>query len=158
MKKQTKEIINILKSNNKTISFAESCTGGRIAAEFTGIAGVSSVFTGSCVTYSNDIKHLWLGVSQELLDGFGAVSSECVESMLTGIAKKSRSDYAIAVSGIAGPDGGTVSKPVGTTYIGILTPEGTIVQKFIFDGDREAVQNQAKEAAITLLKEILTKC
>jgi len=158
MKKQTEEIINILKSNNQTISFAESCTGGRIAAEFTAIAGVSSVFNGSCVTYSNEIKHLWLGVSQELLDGVGAVSSECIESMLAGIAKKSRSDYAIAVSGIAGPDGGTVSKPVGTVYIGILTPEDTIVQKFRFDGDREAVQNQAKEAAITLLKKFLTKC
>ncbi|HIP61000.1 MAG TPA: CinA family protein [Sulfurovum sp.] len=158
MKKQTKEIINILKSKNQTISFAESCTGGRIVAEFTAIAGVSSVFNGSCVTYSNDIKHLWLGVSQELLDSFGAVSHECVASMLTGIAKKSRSDYAIAVSGIAGPDGGTVSKPVGTVYIGILTPEDAIVQKFRFDGDREAVQNQAKEAAITLLREILTKC
>ncbi len=157
MKTKLIKIIQTLEDNNQTISFAESCTGGRIAAAFTAISGVSSVFNGSCVTYSNDIKHLWLGVSSEVLDDFGAVSSECVEDMLKGISQKAQSDYAIAVSGIAGPDGGTESKPVGTVYIGILTIQDIIVKKYLFNGDREAIQRLATDTAISLLEKNLIK-
>ena len=101
------KIILKLTEQKETVSFAESCTGGRIAAAFTTISGASAVLNGSCVTYSNEIKHLWLGVEREILEEHGAVSSQCVSQMLEGIQKFARSDYAIAVSGIAGPTGGT---------------------------------------------------
>ena len=94
------KIILKLTEQKQTVSFAESCTGGRIAVAFTTISGASAVLNGSCVTYSNEIKHLWLGVEREVLEEHGAVSSQCVSQMLEGIHKFARSDYAIAVSGM----------------------------------------------------------
>jgi len=146
------EIINTLKKRNQTITFAESCTGGRIASAFTAISGVSSVLMGSAVTYSNEIKSQWLGVKEQTLIEHGAVSSQCVDEMLSGILKMASADYAIAVSGIAGPTGGTPNKPVGTVYIGVATPKKKIVQLHLFKGDRESVQSQATDTAIELLK------
>ena len=157
MKKRIEHIIHTLNARNLTITMAESCTGGRIAAAFTSIAGASNVFHGACVTYANEIKHLWLGVSNETLEQYGAVSQQCVEEMLTGIQHKASSDYAIAVSGIAGPDGGSMEKPVGTVYIGILSPAEMMVEKYQFGGDREAVQNAAVMEAINLLEKNLEK-
>jgi len=145
------EIIDKLKEQNQTISFAESCTGGLIASAFTAISGVSSVFNGSLVTYSNEIKHKWLGVDNKILENFGAVSSRCVEEMLRGIKSMSSSDYAIAISGIAGPTGGSKLKPVGTVYIGIITPTNIKVEKFLFNGDRENIQKEAKNMAILMI-------
>lgn len=149
------QIITHLKENHQTISFAESCTGGRIASAFTAISGASSVFNGSCVTYSNEIKHLWLGVEESILQNFGAVSRECVSQMLHGILKMAQSDYAIAVSGIAGPLGGTETKPVGTVYIGILTPFDKEIFKSHFEGNREEIQQQATDFAIEKLAQKL---
>lgn len=146
------KIVKYLEQNTQTISFAESCTGGRIASAFTSIGGVSSVFNGSCVTYSNEIKHLWLGVNESIFIEFGAVSLECVSAMLDGISRFASSDYAIAVSGIAGPTGGSDEKPVGTVYIGVLTPHGKIIHRYHFDGDRNRVQNSATYTAIELLE------
>jgi len=151
-KQNTIEIINKLKANNQTITFAESCTGGRIAAEFTAISGVSSVLMGSVVSYANEIKSQWLGVKEQTLIEHGAVSSQCVEEMLTGILKMASADYAIAVSGIAGPTGGTDEKPVGTVYIGIKNSQHSIVKLYNFHGDRKRIQREAKKAAIALLK------
>lgn len=149
------KIILKLTEQKETVSFAESCTGGRIAAAFTTISGASAVLNGSCVTYSNEIKHLWLGVEREVLKEYGAVSSQCVSQMLEGIQKFARSDYAIAVSGIAGPTGGTQFKPVGTVYIGLKTPFSKEVFHCNFSGQREAVQEQATVFAIEKLGEIL---
>ena len=149
------KIILKLTEQKQTVSFAESCTGGRIAAEFTTISGASAVLNGSCVTYSNEIKHLWLGVEREVLEEHGAVSSQCVSQMLKGIQKFARSDYAIAVSGIAGPTGGTQFKPVGTVYIGLKTPFSQEIFHCNFSGPREAVQEQATVFAIEKLGEIL---
>ena len=149
------KIIQQLTKEHKTVSFAESCTGGRIAAAFTAISGASEVLHGSCVTYSNDIKHLWLGVSKEVLEKYGAVSQPCVEQMLEGIQKMTGSDYAIAVSGIAGPTGGTEFKPVGTVYIGLLTPFSQEVFHCNFNGPREVVQEQSTMFAIEKLAEVL---
>jgi nicotinamide-nucleotide amidase len=149
--KDVQIIIDRLRKKGETISFAESCTGGRIVSEFTAISGASDVFKGSCVTYSNEIKHLWLGVSNSVLDKFGAVSEECVSQMLDGICEMAKSNYAIAVSGIAGPIGGTVLKPVGTVYIGILTPQGKKVYRRHFTGDRESIQEQSSTFAIEKL-------
>lgn len=151
-KQNTIDIINKLKENNQTITFAESCTGGQIAAEFTAISGVSAVLMGSVVSYSNEIKSKWLDVKEETLIAHGAVSKETVEEMLTGALKMASADYAIAVSGIAGPTGGTDEKPVGTVYIGIKNSQHSIVELHHFSGDREEVQKQAKNTAISLLK------
>jgi len=145
-------IINRLKKSNKTVTFAESCTGGRIAAAFTSVSGASSVFNGSVVSYANEIKSQWLGVEEKTLIQHGAVSKETVEEMLTGILKMALADYAIAVSGIAGPTGGTEEKPVGTVYIGVKNNNNTIVQLHHFKGDRESIQKQATKSAITLLE------
>ena len=149
------KIIQKLTEEGKTISFAESCTGGRIASIFTSISGASEVLHGSCVTYSNDIKHLWLGVSNEVLEKYGAVSQPCVSQMLDGIQKMAGSDYAIAVSGIAGPTGGTDLKPVGTVYVGVLTPFSHEVFHCNFNGPRETVQEQSTVFAIEKLAEVL---
>ena len=149
------KIIKKLTQNKQTITFAESCTGGRIATAFTSISGASSVLNGSCVTYSNDIKNLWLGVENEVLEKFGAVSKPCVSQMLEGIQKMANSDYAIAVSGIAGPSGGTKEKPVGTVYIGLKTPLSKEVFHCHFSGNREAIQEQSTAFAIEKLEEYL---
>ena len=147
----TEQIINTLKQNKQTLSFAESCTGGRLASAFTAISGASSVFNGSCVTYSNEIKHLWLGVENQVLEEFGAVSRECVAQMLSGMSQMAKSDYTIAVSGIAGPSGGTELKPVGTVFIGIRTPLKQEVFHCLFEGSREEIQAKATVFSIKKL-------
>jgi len=149
------KIIQNLTKQNKTISFAESCTGGRIAAAFTAVSGASAVLDGSVVSYSNDIKHTWLGVDKEVLENFGAVSAQCVTQMLEGIKNLSGADYALAVSGIAGPTGGTKEKPVGTVYIGLQTPFSQEVFQCFFHGDRESIQEQSTTFAIEKLEEYL---
>ena len=155
IKKLTESIIQKLTSEQQTITFAESCTGGRIAAAFTAISGSSAILDGSCVTYSNEIKHLWLGVEEKVLEKYGAVSQQCVSQMLEGIKNLTGSDYAIAVSGIAGPTGGTEEKPVGTVYIGIQTPFSQEVFHCFFHGDREQIQEQSVVFAIEKLNEVL---
>ena len=107
------------------------------------------------MTYSNEIKHLWLGVDNAVLEKHGAVSSQCVSQMLEGIQKLAMSDYALAVSGIAGPSGGTELKPVGTVYIGLKTPFSQEIFHCNFSGQREAVQEQSTLFAINKLGEIL---
>lgn len=111
-------LVNLLQSNNKTIASAESCTGGLIASEITKIAGSSQVYPGSIISYSNQAKHDLLAVSKQKLAQHGAVSAEVVEAMMQGCFKQFKCDYAIAVSGIAGPGGGSEEKPVGTVFIG----------------------------------------
>ncbi len=149
------KIIQELSRQKQTVTFAESCTGGRIAATFTAVSGASAVLNGSCITYSNEIKHLWLGVSQEVLETYGAVSESCVLQMLQGVQKMAASDYAIAVSGIAGPTGGTDLKPVGTVYIGLLTPTQQKVFHCHFKGSRESIQEESTRFAIEKFAELL---
>jgi len=147
----TKQIIYKLSTSKQSISFAESCTGGQIASAFTAISGASSVFNGSVVSYSNEIKSKWLKVKEQTLIEYGAVSKECVEEMLNGIIKMSVADYAIAVSGIAGPSGGSKEKPVGTVYIGLQTPKKQEIFHCFFEGSREEIQKQATAFAIKKL-------
>jgi len=149
------DIIKKLTTQNQTISFAESCTGGRLAVAFTSVSGASAVLDGSVVTYSNDIKHTWLDVDNEVLEKFGAVSSQCVSQMLEGIKNLSGADYTLAVSGIAGPTGGTKEKPVGTVYIGLQTPFSQEVFQCFFHGQREHIQEQSTAFAIDKLAEVL---
>ena len=128
---------DLLKGKEKTLSTAESCTGGYIAHLLTSIQGSSNFFIGSVVAYSNEIKENVLGVKQETLIKHGTVSEQTVTEMAQGVQKSTGSDYAIAVSGIAGPDGGTTEKPVGTTWIAVLTPEKTLAKRFLFGKNRE---------------------
>lgn len=154
VEKIVENLIKTLSKRSQTVSFAESCTGGRIAAAFTAVSGSSAILHGSCVTYANEIKEQWLGVPREILETKGAVSHECVEYMLRGMEKMADSDYTLAVSGIAGPTGGTEFKPVGTVYIGVRTPDGkNEVHHCLFKGDRHQVQDQATSFAIELLAE-----
>jgi len=150
---QMTQLQEILRVNNKKITCAESCTGGLIASMITSRSGSSDIFDGSVVSYSNNVKIKELNVKEKTLNNFGAVSLEVVHEMLTGSLKKFNADFSIAVSGIAGPNGGTKEKPVGTVVIGITAKNTTSkADVFVFEGNREEVQIQA---AKTALKEIL---
>ena len=142
----------LLRANNQTITTAESCTGGLVASMITKISGSSDIFNGSIVTYSNKIKNQELHVKNKTLEKFGAVSIEVVDEMLIGVLKKFDANFAIAISGIAGPNGGTKNKPVGTVIIGISDENNhKIVNIYTFKGSREDIQIQAAKVA---LKEI----
>ncbi|WP_024789107.1 MULTISPECIES: CinA family protein [unclassified Lebetimonas] len=134
----------------KKITFAESCTGGLIASTLTKISGSSNCFDGSVVTYANRIKHEWLGVEELTLEKYGAVSEQTVKEMLLGALEISKADYALAVSGIAGPTGGTPQKPVGTVYIGVANKKELKVELLHLKGDRNYNQYLAMMNAIRL--------
>lgn len=145
-------IIESLETEGKTVSIAESCTGGTIAAMITNVAGSSTVFNGSIISYSNTIKKSWLGVSDETLQKYGAVSELCVREMLEGVLNASSADYAMATSGIAGPTGGSVEKPIGTVFVGARSKDGNvIVERLLLQGDREYIQKQSAYHAFRLL-------
>lgn len=141
-------IIKILKERKMTLSTAESCTGGNIAHLITSVPGSSAVFNGSIVSYANQVKSKLLNVESNIIDTKGAVSQEVVEAMAKGACQAVNTDFALATSGIAGPDGGTAEKPVGTVWIALSTPKETISQRFNFGTDRE---NNIKRASITAL-------
>lgn len=141
--------------NDIKISTAESCTGGLLSATLIKYSGVSSVINGNLVTYANDIKEAWLGVNPKTLENYGAVSEECVNEMLEGALNVSNSDISIAISGVAGPTGGTKEKPVGTVYIGVKSKNnGEIIKRVHFKGDRVYIQNQAVIYAAKMLLEL----
>lgn len=146
-----------LKRRQATVTAAESCTGGWIAKVFTDISGSSAWFERGFVTYSNEAKQQMVGVQDTTLQQHGAVSEQTVREMATGAAKAAAAEYAIAVSGIAGPEGGTPDKPVGTVWFAIVGPEGHVLaQRQIFAGDRDAVRRQSVAWALqTLLDEFL---
>jgi nicotinamide-nucleotide amidase len=127
----------LLKKRKQKVSTAESCTGGYIAHRLTSVAGSSEYFTGAIVSYSYEIKTTELGVNEEILKTHGAVSQPVVEQMASAVRKKMKTDYSIAASGIAGPGGGTIDKPVGTVWIAIATPERVFSKCFQFGGNRE---------------------
>lgn len=129
---------------------AESCTGGGVSTAITDIAGSSAWFDRAFVTYSNEAKQEMLGVSAETLDRFGAVSEQVVAEMATGALAHSHGDIAVAISGIAGPGGGSEEKPVGTVCFGWADQTGKLkVETCLFDGDRQAVRQQAVEKALS---------
>lgn len=141
-----------LKARGATVTTAESCTGGWVAKTLTDIAGSSAWFERGFVTYSNEAKSQMIGVSEETLLDHGAVSEPVVVEMAIGALRAARADYAISVSGIAGPDGGSVEKPVGTVWFGVASASGQgVTQRECFAGDREAVRRQATAYALNLL-------
>lgn len=136
----------------KKIATAESCTGGLIASLITSISGSSYIFDGGIVSYSNDIKRSWLGVSKETLENYGAVSELCVREMMEGALNTSLADFSVATSGIAGPTGGSEEKPVGTVFIGARNKQGEVlVERLLLRGDREYIQKQSAYHALRLL-------
>jgi len=152
------KIQDILKQNNLTITCAESCTGGLIASEITSISGSSSIFRGSIVTYCNEIKEQELDVKKETMIKYGVVSCEVVEQMLDGVLSKFDASIAIAVSGVAGPNGGTKDKPVGTVVIGVKGIKGIQnIKVYHFKGSRIKVQQQSKDMAFRVVYDELLK-
>ncbi|HHU53532.1 MAG TPA: competence/damage-inducible protein A [Clostridiaceae bacterium] len=143
-------VFALLKEKNQTISFAESCTAGMVSAEFGSIAGISEVFAGSVISYSNNVKEQILGVPSAILQQYGAVSKECAKSMASGVRKSLNTDLAISVTGIAGPDGGTQEKPVGTVYIGADYKGQLTFEKHMIRGNREKIRAVASLRAFHL--------
>jgi nicotinamide-nucleotide amidase len=148
----------MLVESSQTMAVAESCTGGNIAHSITSNPGSSAYFKGGVVAYSNEIKNGLLGVSAEILEQFGAVSKPVAEAMAVGAQKKLNADYALATTGIAGPDGGTAEKPVGTVWIAVAGPSGVTSEKYIFKHNRERNIIRSTQTALNLLRKyILTE-
>ncbi|MGI4727576.1 MAG: competence/damage-inducible protein A [Janthinobacterium lividum] len=148
-----KAILLLMAKNKQTLSLAESCTGGYLAHLFTSLPGASSVFLGGAVSYSYEMKERLLGVNTDTLWETGAVSEETVREMVEGALRNFSSDYAVAVTGIAGPDGGTPDKPVGTVWIAVANQEKTIAKKYVFGNKRiQNIERTATNALIDLLR------
>jgi len=141
-----------LRAKKLTLAVAESCTGGLLAHRITRIPGSSAYFSGGAVTYSNELKTAFLGVSPELLEKHGAVSAEVAQEMASGVREKTKADLTLAITGIAGPDGGTEMKPVGTVFIALAGPNGHKVARFLFPGDRDRVQTLSAHTALNMLR------
>lgn len=150
----TLEIVvgRMLKEHGTTVSTAESCTGGTVSSMITSVPGASEYFLGSVVSYSNSVKHSVLGVSEEILDTYGAVSEECVRAMASGARQVTGSDFAVATSGIAGPSGETEDKPVGLVWIAVATPKSTKAARFVFSSDRKRNITRFASNALNMLR------
>ena len=148
-------LTKLLIKKKYTMTTAESCTGGMIAARMVNAPGVSAVFKSGFITYANEAKEELLGVSHDTLEKFGAVSRETAEEMAQGAAKAAHTDTAVAVTGIAGPDGGTKEKPVGLVYIGVNVRGNVEVREYHFSGSRQKIRESVTAAALTFLRERL---
>lgn len=144
-------VINALQG--KTLSTAESCTGGGIGAALTGVPGSSNVYKGGVICYTNQVKQEVLSVNREVLELFGAVSEPVAAAMASGIRRLLRTDIAVSVTGLAGPGGDDFGNPVGTVYIGYEDQVVAEVRKYFFSGNRDEVRNQAIAAALQILLE-----
>jgi len=136
----------------KTLAVAESCTGGLLAKLITDISGSSGYFTYGWVTYSNEAKSRELDVPAEMIEKYGAVSEQVARAMAQGARRGAGTDYAIAVTGIAGPGGGTAQKPVGLVYIGVDRQGGTDTSRHVFSFDRSSVRLRAAQTALNILR------
>lgn len=150
-----KVIGELLKENKKTLSTAESCTGGYISHLITSIPGSSAYYKGSIISYSNEIKTGLLDVNPLTIEKYGAVSKETVIEMANGVLKKMKTDYAIAVSGIAGPDGGSIEKPIGTIWIAVGNNKSIITEKFLHGEDRGRNIRKAALSALNMLRKVI---
>jgi nicotinamide-nucleotide amidase len=153
--KLEKIIGELLYKKGSTLSMAESCTGGMIAHLITSIPGSSRYFTGSVVAYSNKIKEEILGVNKEIIESFGAVSEQVVREMAAGAMKLFGTDYSVATSGIAGPDGGTMEKPVGLVWIAVASRDRIIAEKFNFGNQRDTNIQKASLTALNMLRKLV---
>ncbi len=145
-------VAQLLKDQKKTVATAESCTGGLIAQRLTELAGSSEYFMEGIVSYSNEAKMHSLNVPKEMLDQYGAVSSQVAEAMATGARERAKTDFAISITGVAGPGGGSEKKPVGLVYFAIADENGVEHRKYIFPGDRYLIRWRSSQAALDLLR------
>ncbi len=145
----------LLTKQNLRLAVAESCTGGLICKKLTETAGSSNYLLGGVVSYSNSLKNIYLGVKTESLENYGAVSRQVAEEMAVGVRKKTRADIGLAVTGIAGPGGGTPEKPVGTVYIAIAAKDENWVSKFHFEGNRNQVREITAQSGLNLIRNYL---
>ena len=145
-------VIDLLRERKLTLALAESCTGGLLSARLTDVPGASAVLERAIVTYANQAKVEALGVHAELVAAHGAVSEQVAAAMAAGVLGSARADVAAAITGIAGPDGGTPEKPVGLVYVAIAGSAGTRVRKNLFPGGRELVRQQSTQAALEMLR------
>ena len=149
------DISKLLIKRQLTLCTAESCTGGMIAAAMTDLPGASQLFKGSIVAYQNEIKEHLLNVDPALLKTVGAVSAECVEQMVAGACQQFSANAGIAVSGIAGPTGGTAEKPIGLIYVAVQINGESIVKQFKFNGNRQMIRERTVAKALLLLRELI---
>ena len=148
-------VSQLLREKKQTVALAESCTGGYISSLFTAISGASEVFKGAIIPYTNTAKHDLLQVDETIFTSVGAVSKECVEQLAQNVLKKFGSDFAIAVSGIAGPTGGTDEKPGGTVWIAVASKEKTLAFKFLFGDNRQRNIVMTSQTALNLLRKLI---
>ena len=151
------EIGHRLAKHRKTLAVAESCTGGLLAQRITDVPGASAYFRGGIVAYSNEAKEALLGVPRDVLAAHGAVSAQCAQAMAEGARTRFGSDFALATTGVAGPSGGTATKPVGLVYVALASPTGTWVAEHRFQGSRQENRWSACEAAFALLLQHLSR-
>lgn len=143
----------VVRDRGMHLATAESCTGGLVAHLITEVAGSSDYFSGALVTYSNDAKVALADVPSDLLEAHGAVSAQVAQAMAEGTRRRLGVDLAVAVTGIAGPDGGTADKPVGLTYVAIADREGSDVRRHVWDGDRSGNKRSSAAAALEFVLE-----
>lgn len=151
-------VYKLLLESKKTVSFAESCTGGLISSTLVDIPGISSVFNGAIVAYSNEVKVNVLGVEENIINTYGAVSEECVRQMAIGARKIFNTDFALAVSGIAGPSGGSEQKPVGTVCIALASDSEIISTTHYLRGDRRMIRLRTVLLSLDILRRWILKC
>lgn len=151
------KVISHLVLHHETLALAESCTGGILSSFITNEPGVSEIFQGSVVSYSNQAKEDLLGVKKETLTTFGAVSLQTALEMALGARLKLHSDWSVAITGIAGPSGGTPEKPVGTVCFAVAGPQVVVKDQQLFMGDRQQIREQSAEYALFLLHKELSR-
>jgi nicotinamide-nucleotide amidase len=151
------KIVRLLTERKQSLAVAESCTGGYISHRLTNVPGASAVFSCGLVTYSNEAKQTFLGVRPETLAQFGAVSEPVAREMAEGARRAGKTDYAVAVTGIAGPGGGTLEKPMGTVFIALATSRETRVFRCFYPGDRLVFKQATSQQALEQLKAVLAK-
>ena len=149
------QIVRVARGLGLTVATAESCTGGLVAAAITAVPGSSDVFVGGIVAYSNGLKTSLLGVESAVLREHGAVSPQTAAWMARGAAERLGADLVVAVTGIAGPSGGTAGKPVGTVCLGLYGPHGVVTDSVRFEGDRSSVREQSVVFALRMLADAL---
>jgi nicotinamide-nucleotide amidase len=150
-------VLELCRARGLTLATAESCTGGLVAARLTDVPGASDVLAGGVVAYANEVKSRELGVPEELLAEHGAVSAEVAAAMAAGVRRRLGVDVGIAVTGVAGPDGGTEEKPVGLVYHHVSAPDGERGQHFSLPADRDTIRSRATVAALHLARRVLTR-
>lgn len=150
-------VSKVLREKKQTLALAESCTGGYISSLITGVAGASDIFKGAIVPYTNKAKHELLQVDEAVFTNVGAVSEECVKQLAQNVRKKFDTDFSLAISGIAGPTGGTAEKPVGTVWIAVASKEKTLALKFIFGDNRQRNIIMSANYALNILRKFILK-